>query len=91
MTLEEFNQLPYGAIFGTGVLPNSPDGIFMTNGGGNLRWVAKKGGGDDWAIYCFWSLWAVEQICESGDKITNELNILKCLPDAQEILPLYRK
>jgi hypothetical protein len=54
MTLSEFEQIPSGTIFATGVLPNSHDGIHMTVNGGNLRWIAKKGYADDWAIYCHW-------------------------------------
>lgn len=47
LTLKEFDSLPLGEVFATGVLPNSPEGIFMTNNGGELRWVAKKGWGHD--------------------------------------------
>jgi len=90
MTKAEFLEIPDGEVFATCVLPNSPDGIFMTNSGGELRWIAKKGWGDDWTIYCHWAHNSVEFIKQSGDKVTSKVNILKCLPDAEEILPMYR-
>lgn len=34
LTLKEFDLLPKGEVFATGVLPNSFAGIFMTNDGG---------------------------------------------------------
>ncbi len=90
MTTEQFNKLPYGEIFASGTIENSPEGLFMTDGGGTLRWIAKKGGGDDWAIYCGWSWWSWRAIKERGDKVKIDANILKCLPDCHEILRLYR-
>jgi len=44
MTLEELNLVPAGEIFACGELPNSEEGLFMTNtdAGRMLRWIAKK-------------------------------------------------
>ena len=90
MTLEEFKQIPAGQTFATGVLPNSPEGIYMTESGGELRWIAKKGYANDWCIYCHWSTSDIAYIEEAGDKVTSIHNIIKCLPYGEEILPLYR-
>lgn len=90
MTLEEFEQIPDGTVFATGTLPNSPEGIFMTRTGGELRWIAKKGYGYDWTIYCHWARSSIEYIEQSGDKVLNNANILKCLPGAEPFLHLYR-
>ena len=90
MTIEEFNKTEHGAVMAQGVLPNSPDGIFMTRGGGNLKWIAKKGHGNDWAIYCHWDYQTDEFVLQSGDKITDRRNILKCVPCAPGLLNLYR-
>jgi hypothetical protein len=89
-TLAEFEGIPDGKVFATGVLPNSPAGIFMTNTGGNLRWIAKKGYANDWTIYCHWDYNDVDYIEQSGDKVTSKANILKCLPNCTDILPFYR-
>lgn len=91
MTQQEFPQIPDGEIFATGVLPNSQEGIFMTRDGGNLRWIAKKGHGNDWTIYCSWDYHGVDYIKTNGDKVTSDANILKCLPGCEPILPLFRK
>ena len=90
LTLKEFDALPNGEVFATGVLPNSRDGIFMTIEGGNLRWVAKKGYGYDWAIYCHWDYNSVEWIAESGDKVHKEQHIQKCVPCEDDVFKLYR-
>lgn len=90
LTEEQFKALPKGEIFATGVLPNSPEGLFMTNGGGELRWVAKKGDIDDWAVYCYWSYWTESQIAANGDKVTQKDHIQRCVPCTDEVLKLYR-
>ena len=90
LTKEQFDLIPDGDVFATGVLPNSPDGIFMTRDGGELRWVAKKGYGHDWAVYCHWSDRSVEWITQSGDKVHNEKHIQKCVPCTVPVFKLYR-
>ena len=90
LTLEQFDQIPDGAMFRSGVLPNSPDGIFMTNSGGELRWVAKKGYAKDWCIYCHWSTSTEEWIKQHGDKVHNERNIKKCISCEDEVIKRYR-
>jgi hypothetical protein len=90
LTEEKFKAIPRGSIFATGVLPNSPDGLFMTNSGGELRWIAKKGYGQDWAIYCHWVDWSELEIASNGDKVTNEHHIKRCVPCDDVVLKLYR-
>jgi hypothetical protein len=90
LTLEEFDKLPLGEVFATGVLPNSPEGLFMTNDGGELRWVAKKGWGHDWAVYCHWADRSVKWVEESGDKIHTEVYIRRCVPCTDEVFKIYR-
>lgn len=90
ITEEQFKEIPIGDIFATGVLPNSPEGLFMTNGGGELRWIAKKGYGYDWAIYCHWANWTESEIASNGDKVHNEEHIKKCVPCTYEVFKLYR-
>ena len=90
MTLEDFNKIPAGDVISTGVQPNSPEGIFMTRDEGELRWVAKKGYGDDWAIYCHWSTHSVDWILQHGDKIVNKNHIQLCMPCEDEVFNKYR-
>jgi hypothetical protein len=90
ITLKEFKELPFGEVFSTGILPNSPEGIFMTNTGGNLRWVAKKGEINDWVVYCHWEDKTVEWIAQHGDKVQNTENIKRCVQCEDDVLKLYR-
>lgn len=90
LTIIKFNAIPPGKVFATGVLDNSPEGIFMTNDGGKLRWVAKKGYGYDWAVYCHWDFHSEEYVENHGDKVCSSSNILKCVPCDKEVLELYR-
>ena len=90
LTEAKFKKIPRGEIFATGVLPNSPEGLFMTTSGGELRWIAKKGHGYDWAIYCHWAYWTEFEIASNGDKVTNEHHIKRCVPCDDVVFKLYR-
>ena len=90
ITIKEFIDLEPGKMFDTGILPNSPEGIFMTRDGGTLRWVAVKGYGNDWAVYCHWERNSVEYVKQSGDKLHFENNIKKCVSCDDEMFKLYR-
>ena len=89
LTKNKFDQIEHGQIFAEGVLPNSPEGIFMTRDGGKLRWITKKGYGNDWAIYCHWDYNSIEWIEKHGDKIHNESHIKLCIPCTNEVFKLY--
>jgi hypothetical protein len=92
LTIEQFNTFLPGRVFASGILPNSPDGLFMTNEliDKELRWVAKKGNINDWAIYCHWSDKSVEWIMNYGDKVCSETNIKRCVPCDDEVFKQYR-
>ena len=93
LTLEEFNKIPDGKIFATGILPNSPEGLYMTDSqqGKHLLWLAKKGYGHDWSIYCHWEDKGLHFVETQGDKVTMKEDILKCVLCSEEVLNLYRK
>ena len=92
MTIERFKKIPAGEIFLTGELPNEPGGLYMTDShiGKLLTWVAKKGYGDDWCIYCFWGYYSVDEIARNGDKVTSENHIRMCVPCDDEVFRRYR-
>jgi len=91
INLELFNLIPSGDIFATGFLYNSPEGIYMNNEGGLLRWVAVKGFNNDWTIYCHRSYQPINYIKQSGDKIFTEEYIKRCVPCDDSVLKLYRR
>lgn len=91
LTIKEFDQISSNTVFARGVMENGPNGLNMTNPfGGELRWVAKKGYKNDWAVYCFWSNKSEKWVLAHGDKIMSQRNILKCVNCEPEVLNLYR-
>ncbi len=92
LTLENFNKINNGSVFANGVLKNSPDELYMTNFnlGKKVKWLAKKGYGNDWAVYCHWDEYSLEYVEKNGDKVTSKENILKCIQCDEEVLKLYR-
>lgn len=90
LTIEKFNEMPYEEIFGKGLTTDDSEGINMTNSGNKLKWIAKKGGGDDWAIYIHLADSSTDYIKKYGDKVKSENNILKLIPCDKEVLKKYR-
>lgn len=90
LTLEQFKKISPGDIIEKGILPNSPEGIFMTRDGGNLKWIAIKGYGNDWTIYCHWDYQSDEYVKSNGDKIHTETYIKRCVPCDDDVFDLYR-
>jgi hypothetical protein len=94
LTLEDFNKISDGRIFAIGILPNSPEGLYMESAprliGKELIWLAKKGFGNDWSIYTHWREKGFAFVETNGDKITGKDNILKCVKCSNAVLKLYR-
>ncbi|KKM16266.1 hypothetical protein LCGC14_1687620 [marine sediment metagenome] len=90
LTFDIFKLYPDGEIFDEGVLPNSPDGLFMTESSGRLKWIAKKGCGNDWAIYCHRPDKSSDWIAQHGDKVRYEDNIRRCVSCEDSVFNLYR-
>jgi len=82
-----------GKVLAEGTIPNSPEGIYMTNSnqGMMLRWILKMGGGyGDWAVYCHWATHSKEYVMESGDKVTMKANLLKIIDFDDQVWKKYR-
>ena len=90
-TLEAFEQIPYGTIFAAGRTIDSPKGINMFNTEENLYWVAKKGGYNDWAIYCSEFYTDKEMIALSGRKVPKGMDISKIMNCEPAMLERYRR
>jgi hypothetical protein len=92
LTKEKFDKFPPNYIFSEGSVPNSPEGIYMTNNNLNkdLYWVAKTGCGEDWTIYITWydEMW--KHGAGQADKVTIKDNILKLVPCTEEVYNRYR-
>ena len=92
MNLEEFSSKKDGIVLKHGKCKNSPDDIFMERIriGDSLTWVAKKGYGNDWTIYIYWSEKSIGWILDNGEKLVNKEYIKKLFPCDDEVLKLYR-
>lgn len=90
LTIEKFNCIEPGEIFASDIIDNSTEGILMTMNGGKLRWLAKKGYGNDWAIYCHWACRDIKYIEQQGDKVSMQEYIKRCVNCTDEVLNLYR-
>lgn len=93
LTLDEFKQIPDGEVIDSGILPNNQYGLHMTNSRLNdpLIWVAIKGYGNDWAIYCHWEENGIEYVKTNGDKITSKHHIQRCISCTDVVYSLYRR
>lgn len=93
MTLKELQAMPPHTIFAHGITENSPDGVYMTNNrmGEKMKWIAKRGEIDDWAIYIHWADKDDEFIRTQGDKVTGKDHIIKLVPCDDEMLNRYRR
>ena len=82
-----------GQVIASGISPNSPEGLFMTNDnyGKTLRWVLKKGWGySDWAVYCHWTEHSEEWVRDNGDKVTSRQNLQNIIEFDDECWSKYR-
>jgi len=92
ITNEIFEKIDDENIFASGVIENSPEGIYMTNNkqGSLLLWVAVKGYGGFWAIYVSWfNMVSIESCSRIGDKLTPEL-AKKCIDCDDKVFKKYR-
>lgn len=81
-----------GVVFVSGVIENSPEGIYMTDSdiGRNLVWAAKVGWAHDWVIYCYWESAGLDYALSNGDTVCSESNIRKLVPCDEEAFKRYR-
>ena len=93
LTLDQLKAMVPGQIIASGVVPNSPEGVYMTNenSGKELLWIAKRGGIHDWAIYIHWKEKGFDYVLEQGDKVINPANVRKLVPCDDEAFKMYRK
>ena len=93
MTDKEFKELPFDKPFSSGVAKDDPTGLNMTNSGNELRWIAKKGRINDWAIYCYWNQPEIsdDYILKSGQKVYDLNNVKNVIDCDDEMLKRYRR
>ena len=93
ITNEIFEKIEPDRIFAVGVIPNSPEGLYMLRNNYDrlFLWVAKKGGNEDWAIYYNWmDSNSIENVKNFGDKVCSNKDIKKCVNCSDGVLAKYR-
>lgn len=92
LTLEILEQLKPHEIFATGITVDSSEGANMMGTGKLLKWVACSGQTHDWAIYCnyYEDNKSIQEIHDTGEKVTMESNIKNLVPCNDEAFSWYR-
>lgn len=90
LTLKQFDEMPAGEQFATGVTSDNEYGINMSRSNRMLRFVAVKGYANDWCVYCHFAEHDEAFVREQGDKVTGESNIRHVVPCGDAVLALYR-
>lgn len=71
-TREKLDKFEPGTIFASGLDFDGENGINLWNTGELLRWVAVRGGVDDWAVYANKSKKTAEYIKDYGCKLSRK-------------------
>jgi hypothetical protein len=93
LTLDDLNGMESELPFTRGIVPNSPEGVYMTDKriGDPLLWVAKCGRINDWAIYIHWEENGETYVLNHGDKVRYREHIKKLVPCTDEAFKKYRQ
>jgi len=90
LELQDLINMKPDTIFLTGVIEDSPAGINMERNYKQIRWVAVRGGIEDWAIYYGLEQISVEAISRWGNKVIGEKWIRKLVQCTDEAFGKYR-
>lgn len=78
------DDMPAETVFATGIVLNE------RLHGAPVRWVAKRGGIHDWAIYYHLANSPLDFVSRCGDKVFTDEVIRALVPCDDEALALYR-
>ncbi len=79
-----------GTIFATGITIDNCNGINMSNTNRKLKWIAKRGYIEDWAMYIHLEEKSIEWTRDWGNKVINKENIKKLVECDNEAFSAYR-
>ena len=94
ITKDIFDKIPpTDFMFASGIVPNHPDGAYMTNGniGKLLRWVAIRTYGGGWKLYIHWIENDLLYVRDHGDKVMTKEYIRQTIDVDDEVFALYEK
>lgn len=84
LTLQKLKDLLPGEVFATGEL------LEQRLHNKQIRWVAKRGGYHDWAIYYNTADKSQEEVLKNGEKVTTESVIKKLVECDEQAFKMYR-
>jgi len=88
-TRDKLDKLDSGTIFASGIDFDGNDGIHLCNTGELLRWVAVRGGVDDWAVYADKARNSAESVRDFGCKLSKR-EALKLVMGSEDFYNRYR-
>ena len=90
ITIEMLNNSVDDQILAKGECFDNPEGLNMTTSNKMLRWVAKRGMINDWAVYTQWAYQDWDFILSQGDKVQDKKNLQNILSFSEEVYKQYR-
>lgn len=91
LTVDMLKQMPPHHVFAHGTVPDNHLGINMSGSSQQLRWVAVRGGIEDWAIYIHFDSYNIDMVKRQGDKVYNLEYVKRLVACNEESLSLYRR
>ena len=91
LTLQALKDMEPHKIFATGLTIDNPSGVNMSNSDRVLRWVARRGGTYDWAIYIGPQEDSISDVASKGDKVHGKDNIKRLVDCDDKALAMYRR
>lgn len=91
LTVKMLEDMPPGTIFGRGTFRDSPAEVNFMGTGKFLRWIAKRGGTADWAIYVGHETANWVDVEQDGDKMHMDRSIRKLVQCDDDALARYRR
>ena len=90
LTRDEIINMPPQTIFAEGEAPDNEKGINYDRTNKMLRWVAIRGYGHDWAIYCAPASFNKLTTAKFGNKLSDKKTIQKLVKCDEEAIQMYR-
>lgn len=93
LTFDQFTKFKEGEVFAMGEAQNTISGIHLTfeHYGRMLKWVAKKGAVNDFAVYAKWSDTSTfDDVTNVGEKVTCLHTVKRLINCDDEVLKHYR-
>lgn len=89
-TLKQLTNLKPHIVFSSGIFINKRDTFALGNENALIRWIAKRGMINDWAIYYHLEIHSDKWILEHGFKLHEPTHIRNLVPCDEPMFLKYR-